>query len=398
MSNMNTIEVGKEYVSKVLEKIGDLPMSSLNDYSVEDDIPEQIYEINKFLPKLFKDDSERTYIEALQLALETSYKNGLYQFAYIQYHMLFMSVLYFVALKISWMHKEEFDKVIYYLSKGNINTFYDSKNTRNGQIYFGSFALISESDFFLILRVIGMDDDMLGRLRPFVETRNKFAHANGNMMMKTESKFVEKIEEYNNELEKIFKLLEKDIIDMYFQTITDPDFYDLEVRNYIDTDEQIIEGFIRINLLSTAELNCLRKKNVSEYKEHKGFEEIKNLHYALCHYYDMINTDDDYTSIDDKYLQFKYHDKAFEFIENELNIYESSCIKEGDEFPLYACPSCDEEQLVYDKKNNKYHCFHCDTDFSGEEILFCSECGKTMKNAESCICDTCLEEKCKKNS
>ena len=195
---MNNIEIGKEYVSRILDKIGNIPISELADYSFENNLPEQIYKINKFLPQLFQDDSEKKYIEALQLALETSYKNGLYQFAYIQYHMIFMSVLYFVALKISWMHKEEFDKVIYYLSKGNINTFYDSKNTRNGKIYFGSFALISESDFFLILRIIGMDDDMLGRLRPFVETRNKFAHANGNMMITTEKTFIEKIEEYLN--------------------------------------------------------------------------------------------------------------------------------------------------------------------------------------------------------
>lgn len=390
---MNNIEVGKEYVSRILDKMGNMPISELADYSFEDNLPGQIYKINRFLPQLFQDDSEKKYIGALQLALETSYKNGLYQFAYIQYHMLFMSVLYFVALKISWMHKEEFNKVIYYLSKGNINTFYDSKNTRNGKIYFGSFALISESDFFLILRIIGMDDDMLGRLRPFVETRNKFAHANGNMMITTEEKFIEKIAEYNNELEKIFKLFEKDIVSLYFKTITDEDFYDPEIRSYIDVDEQIIEGFIRSNLLSRTEMNYLRKNSVSAYKEHKGFEEIKNLHYALCHYYDTINTNDDYAPIDDKYFQYKYRDKASEFIENELNIYAYSCVKDGIEFPLYECPDCEEEQLVYDRETDKYHCFHCDADFLGNELSFCSECDRPMRNIESCICHSCFTEK-----
>lgn len=362
---------------------------------MEYELPDCIYDIWDYIPALFKDDKEKNYIDSLWLAFNTSFENKLYQFAYIQYHMLFMSALYFTALKISWLHKEEFEKVIYYLSKGDAGSFYTSNNTRNGEIFFGSFALISESDFFLILKIIGMDDNMLGRLRKLVETRNKYAHANGNMMITSEDEFIKQIKAYNSELEKIFKFLENDISNLYEKNLTDADFYDPEVRSYIDTDEQIVEGFIRVNLLSPTEINWLRKKDINLYKKHDGFKEIKDLHYALCHYYDILNTDDDYLPIEDKYLQYKYHDNATEFIESELNISAYSCTKDGGTYPLYECPECEEEQLVHDAENGKFHCFHCDTDYESNELMICSGCGNVAVKTEVDLCKNCIDAKMK---
>ena len=65
------------------------------------EIPEELFEIFAYLPELFQDGDEERYIEALSLAMQTSYENGLYQFAYMQYHMLFMTAIYFVLLKLS---------------------------------------------------------------------------------------------------------------------------------------------------------------------------------------------------------------------------------------------------------------------------------------------------------
>ena len=41
---------------------------------------------------MFQDGDDARYIEALSLAMKTSYKNGLYQFTYMQCHMLFMTM------------------------------------------------------------------------------------------------------------------------------------------------------------------------------------------------------------------------------------------------------------------------------------------------------------------
>lgn len=58
------------------------------------EMPEALFEIFVYLPELFQDGDEERYIGALSLAMRTSYENGLYQFAYMQYHMLFMTAIF----------------------------------------------------------------------------------------------------------------------------------------------------------------------------------------------------------------------------------------------------------------------------------------------------------------
>ena len=75
------------------------------------------------VPVLFHDESEDKYIDALMTAVETSYENGLYQFAYMQYHMLFMSSIFYVLMKLYYLRKEEFDNVLYYMLKDRRRRF-----------------------------------------------------------------------------------------------------------------------------------------------------------------------------------------------------------------------------------------------------------------------------------
>ena len=41
------------------------------------EIPEDLFEVFAYLPELFQDGDEERYIEALSLAMQTSYENGL---------------------------------------------------------------------------------------------------------------------------------------------------------------------------------------------------------------------------------------------------------------------------------------------------------------------------------
>ncbi len=390
---MNNIEVGKEYVSKVLKKVGNLPLSSLKDYNIKDELPEQIHEINKFLPQAFQDESEKKYIEALYLALETSYKNGLYQFAYVQYHMLFMTSIYFVLLKIYKLHKEEMDKAIYYLLKERKNEFYNEENTKSGELYFGSFAIIGESDVFMLLRVIGLSDSILGELKKLVKSRNGYAHANGRLLLTSNELFLKEIQKYNDKTMQVFDLLKDDITKLYIDTITDVEFYDPEVRAYYDPDEQIIQEFINSYSITQTELNWLRKIKTNDFKTYDGYEHIKDLHIALCHYYDCLaDTDENYSPIKDAYLLYKYRDNAEEFIEKELGINGYECVKHGGEFPLYECPECGEEQLAHDAENGKFHCFHCNEDYTSETLTFCTRCGSLTSKNEMDICKNCIDD------
>lgn len=390
---MDYFETGKKYVGKVLDRIGNVSISELSNYAIVEDTPEQIYEINKFLPALFQDSSEKKYIDALQLALETSYNNGLFQFACVQYHMLFMTSIYFVLLKSYNLHKNEMDKAIYYLLKDRKSEFYGEENkSKTGELYFGSFATIGESDVFMLLRVIGLSDSMLGDLKKFVKSRNIYAHANGRLLLTSEELFSKAIQEYNTKISQVFDLIRGDIIQLYRDTITNLDFYDPEIRAYDDPDEQIIEEFIKPNSLTQTELNWLRKIKTADFKECDGYEHIKDLHIALCHYYTLLVQDEaNYHPIEDVYFHHKYQDNANEFVERELGISGYECVKDGGEFPVYECPECGHDQLVYDAEADKYHCFHCSEDFTSDQLFVCSECNRLKHRNGDAICTECAD-------
>jgi hypothetical protein len=56
---------------------------------------EEAAELANYLPLSFKTPKEQEYIEFLWEAFETNYTHGKYQFAFLAYHMLTMSFVYF---------------------------------------------------------------------------------------------------------------------------------------------------------------------------------------------------------------------------------------------------------------------------------------------------------------
>lgn len=356
------------------------------------DPPDELLKMLEYLPEEFADETEEKYIEALILAAQTSYENGLYQFAYVQYHMLFMTAVYYAILKVSVLHEEELKKALYYLLKDRYADFWKETNTKNGKLYFGSFAVISESDVFMLLSVVGLDNSLLGELQKLVQERNKYAHANGQLQLTSDELFMEALNSYNAKIQRVVDLLKNDLIVFYKKTISEPDFYDPEIRAYLDPDEQIIQEFIKEYSLSRTELNWLRKIRMSDFDGCEGADEIKTLHSALIHYYREL-TQDEYQPFDDPYVLYKYKNNAAEFVERKLEISAYECGKEGGEFPVYECPECGVEQLAYDADTHRYHCFACDENFTDGDLAFCERCGSLMRrNGEPSICDNCIED------
>lgn len=377
-------------VSKMSDAIKVAFESEHPEYTIPDP-PDELFKMLEYLPEEYADETEKKYIDALMLAAQTSYENGLYQFAYVQYHMLFMTAVYYALLKVSIIHKEELEKALFYLLKDRYSDFWKESNTKAGKLYFGSFALVSESDVFMLLSVVGLDNDLLGELQKLVKERNKYAHANGQLQLTSDELFMEALNSYNAKIQKVVELLKSDLIEFYKKTITDPDFYDPDIRAYLDPDEQMTQEFIKEYSLSRVELNWLRKIALSDFDGYEGKEEIKTLHRALIHYYREL-TQDEYQLFDDPYVLFKYKGNATEFVEKELEISAYECGKDGGEFPVYECPECGEEQLAYDADTHRYHCFACDENFTDEELTFCERCGSLMRrNNDTPICQNCIE-------
>lgn len=217
---------------------------------------------------------------------------GIYQFAYVQYHMLFMTSIYFLLLKISYIHKDEFEKALYYILKDKKSDFYSDKNTRAGKLHFGSFASISESEVFLLLKVVGIDDSsFVGDLKKLVKERNDYVHANGALMIKSHDMFVEKIKIYNDSIKRVFENIRGNITDWYKNLLTSKDFYDPEIRAYADPLEQIKEEFIKQYAISHCELNWLRKIKLSDFDGYEESGDIKELHCMLIQYYKELGSE-----------------------------------------------------------------------------------------------------------
>ena len=388
---ISPVEEGKRIIDLAMKKIGHLNISELENTYFENVYPDCLTKILEYLPTEFSDESEEKYLDSLLLATETSFMNRLYQFAYVQYHMLFMTSVYYMLLKAYYLHEEELQKGLYYLLKDRYSDFWSESNTKGGRLYFGSFAIISENDVFMLLHTVGINSDLLGELQKLVRKRNKYAHANGQLQLTSDELFIEAIDNYNGQIQHVIDLLKDDMICFYKKIICDPNFYDPEIRAYLDPDEQIIQEFIKEYSLSRAELNWLRKIRLSDFAGLEGEHEIKTLHSALIHYYREL-TQDDYQLFDDPYVLFKYKNNAEELIERELEISPVECAKDGGEFPLYDCLNCGEHQLVYDANAHRYHCFACDQNYTDEELSFCEHCGSIMlRNDTVDICPACID-------
>ncbi len=71
---------------------------------------EEAAELGNYLPLSFKTPKEQEYIEFLWDAFETNYTHGKYQFAFLAYHMLTMSFVYFNIWQIRQTWPEDFEK------------------------------------------------------------------------------------------------------------------------------------------------------------------------------------------------------------------------------------------------------------------------------------------------
>lgn len=255
------------------------------------EISGELYEIFAYLPELFQDGDEEKYINALSLAMQTSYDTGLYQFAYMQYHMLFMTAIYFILLKLYFLHQDEMEYALFYLLKDRYNDFFGKENTKEGQLYFGSFAAISESDVFKLLHIVGMDSNLEGELKKLVKERNDYAHANGRLLLTSEDFFLKKIRNFNHCIDKVFALIKKDILQLYSSTLNDPDFYDPDIRVYLDPMQQVREEIVRKYSFSRFELNWCRKYNIKQLESSENYESKKEIHIALSKYYKELQSE-----------------------------------------------------------------------------------------------------------
>ena len=83
---------------------------------------EEAAELGNYLPLSFKTPKEQEYIEFLWNAFETNYASKKHQFAFLAYHMLTMSFVYFNIWQIKQNRPADFLKATYGFTKDNEDT------------------------------------------------------------------------------------------------------------------------------------------------------------------------------------------------------------------------------------------------------------------------------------
>ena len=147
---------------------------------------EEAAELVNYLPISFKTNSEQEYITFLWDAFETNYKHEKYQFAFLAYHMLTMSFVYFNIWQIREASRSDFEKALIGFNKDNEKILLEATSPF-------TLWLVNESSVLSFLKLIGCKNEKIGTYAKLVRDRNDAAHSNGNIFFSTQEALDEKI-------------------------------------------------------------------------------------------------------------------------------------------------------------------------------------------------------------
>lgn len=112
-------------------------------------------ELVDYLPISFKTQSEQEYINFLWDAFNSNFENKKYQFAFLAYHMLTMSFVYFNIWQIKQNEPKDFAKGLIGFSKEI------EKDLLNATSPF-SFSTVNERSILRLLKLIECDNSKIG--------------------------------------------------------------------------------------------------------------------------------------------------------------------------------------------------------------------------------------------
>ena len=229
---------------------------------------EDSLKISNYLPYLYKTTQEEEYINFLWDAFYANYEKEKYQFAFIAYHMLFMSFVYFSIWKIKTNREKDFAKALIGFSKDLENDMLDASTPFE-------FSKINESSIFRFFKLVGCKNDKIGEFTKIVKTRNDISHSNGNIFFNSQDSLDEKVSEV---LQCMFKIQEHTecIIENIFKQFLKNNWNSND-REWLDDGDQIRELLIRKNYFSKKDIEYGLSFDINLLKQEKSFTKIKKL-------------------------------------------------------------------------------------------------------------------------
>ena len=234
--------------------------------------------IFNYLPVRFKDTNEQEYIEYIWESFESNYDNEKYQFAFMAYHMLFMSFVYFNIWQVKSVREDDFNKIKLGFSdklENATNPFMYSKEGESRIFDLLKYLCSSHTDV----------NALVGRYKSLVKDRNEIAHANGEIPFRNITSLDNKINDILKYADEI-QSFSKSIIQECFQNFL-LESQDEDTRQYFDISEQINEVLIHQHYLSQKDIEFCLGYDITVLNGESNYEEIKRLYQALKNEYQI---------------------------------------------------------------------------------------------------------------
>ena len=237
---------------------------------------EEAGELGDYLPISFKAPGERDYVSFLWESFETNYANGKFQFAFLAYHMLLMSFVYFNIWQIKQAWPKSFEKSLIGFGKDTENELLNATSPF-------ALSVVRERTVMRFLKLVGSKNSEIGVYAKLVDERNAVAHANGNIFFNDQVALGRKIADVLHAVKEIQAHSQSTIENRYREFLLQSD--DPEQREYSDAEDQIREVLIHDNYMSHEDVDFCVGFDISELNKRDEFDEIKSLHDVLCEVY-----------------------------------------------------------------------------------------------------------------
>jgi hypothetical protein len=237
---------------------------------------EEATELANYLPLSFKTPKEQEYIEFLWDAFETNYTHGKYQFAFLAYHMLTMSFVYFNIWQIKQTEPKDFAMGLIGFSKDIEKSLLDATSPF-------VFSTVNERSILRFLKLIACDNGKIGTYAKLVDDRNESAHPNGNIFYSTETALDIKITEILRVVAEI-QAHSRPVIEHCYREFLLQN-HDPDDREYPDAADQIREVLIHGNYLSQKDIEICQGFDVESLADSQGIDAMRELHAALVEQY-----------------------------------------------------------------------------------------------------------------
>jgi hypothetical protein len=234
---------------------------------------EEAAEMGNYLPLSFKSPKEQEYIEFLWDAFETNYTHGKYQFAFLAYHMLTMSFVYFNIWQIKQTEPKDFAMGLIGFGKEIEKSLLEATSPF-------VFSTVNERTILRFLKLIACDNGKIGTYAKLVDDRNDTAHPNGNIFFSTQAALDTKITEVLRVVDEI-QAHSKPVIEHCYREFLIEN-HDPDERAYPDPADQIREILIHENYLSQKDIEICLSFDIESIAAAPRNKPMRELHEVLC--------------------------------------------------------------------------------------------------------------------